>query len=193
MATPQRLLQKDSHYHIYNRGHHKQNIFLEWNDYTRFLKKLDEYQKAVGVKIICFCLMPNHFHLLLKQLADEQILKFMLRLSTSYSKYFNIKYEQVGSVFQDRFKAKTIDNEEYLIYLSAYIHLNPWGRTIDDIFNYNWSSLSMYLGNKTYDFCDPTEVLAFFNKTNSQKDYLEFITEQFRNKDFNNIPHLLID
>lgn len=125
MATPSRYFQKNSYYHVYNRGNRKQNIFLSHRDYTRFLKKTKEYKDKFGVTILCYCLMPNHFHFLLRQDTDVPLTTFMLRLGTSYAKYFNIKYEEVGSLFQDRFRAKLIETDAYLLELSRYIHRNP--------------------------------------------------------------------
>lgn len=193
MATPQRFFQEEGYYHVYNRGNRKQALFLEQNDYLRFLKRTKEYQKETGVKIVCYCLMSNHFHFLLKQSKSDHIFRFMLKLSTSYSKYFNIKYQEVGSLFQGRFKAKIVDYDEYLIYLTAYIHLNPAGRTIGELLNYPWSSLPVFTGDQSSDFCDPTEILKMFSQRNPQDDYKKFIEGQLKNKNFDNISHLLID
>ena len=105
--------------------------------------------------------MPNHFHILVKEISDHGISLFMEKLSTGYSKYFNTKYRRVGPLFQGRFKARRIDNDEYLKYLTAYIHLNPvklidpmWkkngirNRSEAELFlkNYRYSSYGDYLG-----------------------------------------------
>ncbi len=133
------------YYHVYNRGVEKRDVFLEQADYGRFLKSLfianssksilsrfakgkelseinrEEVLTSIGV----YCLMPNHFHLLLKEVAEGGISNFMSKLTTSYAKYFNTKYERVGPLFQSRFKAEHISRDEHLKYLFAYIHLNP--------------------------------------------------------------------
>mgnify|MGYP001791863816 CR=1 FL=1 len=118
MATPPRYLQKDSFYHVYNRGNRKQNIFLQPRDYSRFLERMRDYKDEFGVSVLSYCLMTNHFHFLVKQETELPITFFMLRLGTSYAKYFNIKYGEVGSLFQGRFKAKIIETDEYLLHLS---------------------------------------------------------------------------
>jgi len=117
------------------------------------------------VEIICFCLMPNHFHLLVKQLKDGGISLFMKKLGAGYTGYFNEKYERSGALFQGRFKTKHIDNDAYLTHLTKYIHLNPidlcepeWGKkgiqnpemAKDFLKNYKWSSFKDYIGEKNY-------------------------------------------
>jgi putative transposase len=136
-------------YHIYNRGIDKRTIFEETYDTLRFLDCLREFnntetigslyeasfQKKIDklgglasklelVNIIAYCLNPNHFHLILEQVAEKGIEKFMHKVGTGYSMYFNNKYKRSGSLFQGKFKAKHVDNNDYLLYLSAYVNLN---------------------------------------------------------------------
>lgn len=131
-------------YHLYSRGTEKREIFLEDYDFRRFVKFLyiannqspvtlrempasafDLARDATLVDIGAYCLMPNHFHLLLKEKADGNISKFMRKLLTSHSKYFNRKYKRTGTLFESKFKAKHVSGDDYLKYLFAYIHLNP--------------------------------------------------------------------
>ena len=135
-------------YHIYNRGTDKRTIFLNVTDYQRFqvllylvnstqninirdlLKtKKNLYEITLEgeplVAIGAYCLMPNHFHLLLTPLVDEGISLFMQKLATSYSMYFNNKYERTGSLFQGKFRSELATDDRYLKYLFSYIHLNP--------------------------------------------------------------------
>ena len=132
------------YYHIYNRGNSKQTIFRDKWDYDRFLKLLfisngqinfkifnagkevfDFNRGAQIVDIGAYCLMPNHFHILLTQTGGGNISKFMQKLSTGYSMYFNKKYERTGTLFEGKFKSEHVDNDRYLKYLFSYIHLNP--------------------------------------------------------------------
>ena len=141
--------EKDEFYHIYNRGVEKRLIFQKATDYKRFLallylansdKKIqfrndfskislnEIFQQDRGellVAIGAYCLMPNHFHLLLTPLLKGGISKFMLKLQTGYSMYFNKKNERVGALVQGIFKSRHIDNDGYLRYICSYIHLNP--------------------------------------------------------------------
>ncbi len=136
-------------YHVYNRGVEKRIIFQNSSDYKRFLALLylansdqtiqfrNDFSKTTLDEILkqdrgkqlvaigAYCLMPNHFHLLITPLVKGGIPKFMLKLQTGYSMYFNIKNDRVGSLFQGTFKSKHIDDDIYLRYMYAYIHLNP--------------------------------------------------------------------
>ncbi|MBI5005055.1 MAG: transposase [Candidatus Lloydbacteria bacterium] len=138
------------YYHIYNRGNDKRVIFLDNHEYARFMALLyicnttdplnmrSFFNKGLAfvdifsakrtnilVDIGAYCLMPNHFHLLLHEQIEGGISIFMQKLSTAYSMYFNTRYERNGSLFEGKFKAKHIDNEPYFNWLFSYIHLNP--------------------------------------------------------------------
>ena len=135
----------DEYYHIYNRGNSKQIIFKTTSDYERFICLLylsnsersfkirdigaqDLFTVDMGKPIVsigAYCLMPNHFHILIKPLAENGITTFMKKLSTGYAMYFNRKYERAGVLFEGKFKARYVDTDQYLKYLFAYIHLNP--------------------------------------------------------------------
>jgi len=127
-----------SYYHVYTRGANKQKLFLEAADYHHFLALFERClspKEAVSktgivypnynadIKLLSYCLMTNHIHLLVYQTDDAQSLrKLMSSLMTSYSKYFNLKYHHVGSVFESRYKAKRIGNDSYLTHISRYIY-----------------------------------------------------------------------
>lgn len=186
MATPPRLFEDNIYYHVYNRGHRKQQIFMQNKDYERFLNKVKEYKDKFKITLIAFCLMPNHFHFLLKQNASGSISSFLSNLCNSHSRFYNTKYETIGSLFQGRFKAKRVEKDEYLIHLSRYIHLNPvdlfnFGnrQSIEDrLIFYPWSSLRNYLSNKRDGIADPTFILNYFSKQNQAADYREFLFSQ---------------
>jgi putative transposase len=134
-------------YHIYNRGTDKRKIFLRAQDYLRFLSLLYIANSTLTVDLkqqgstlseilatnkgeslvdICaYCLMPNHFHIILRENRDNGISKFMQKLTTAYTMYFNKLNSRTGSLLQGRFKAEHANNDEYLSYLIAYLHLNP--------------------------------------------------------------------
>jgi len=134
-------------YHIYNRGTDKRNIFTSRSDRDRFLAllylanqdapvdlklqgstlyEIDEPREGDPiVEIVAYCLMPNHFHLLIRELEDGGISKFIQKLITGYTMYFNKRNDRNGSLFQGRFKATHVADDLYLRYLISYIHLNP--------------------------------------------------------------------
>lgn len=193
MATPPRYFQKDSYYHVYNRGTRKQNIFIQKRDYERFLDRLKEYKDKFEVSILAYCLMPNHFHILLKQNTDTPITFFMLRLGTSYAKYFNIKYDQVGSLFQGRFKTKLIDSDEYLLHVSRYIHRNPISTPGVELEFFPWSSYSSYVKGVKNDLVDPSFILDYFAKNDPGNDYKKFTEYDHVEKDNQRINDLIFE
>ena len=128
------------------------------------------------VDIICYCLMPNHFHFLIKQLKDGGITEFISKLSNSYTKYYNVKYNRVGPLLQGEFKAVLIESDAQLIHVSRYIHLNPIASfLVKDLNEYRWSSYKEYVENDTNGICNKEAVLSFFK---SPKDYEKFVLDQ---------------
>ena len=112
-------------YHVYNRGNRRQRVFRNDDDYMFFCRRLKEYSHRCRVLIHAWCLMPNHYHLILSQKVGGSIPAFMATLATSVTKRSNLKYRQVGHLFQGAYKYKRITSDEYLVHLSRYIHLNP--------------------------------------------------------------------
>ena len=136
----------NEYYHIYNRGNSKQKIFHDQEDYFRFIGLLyacnsvnnfriyglnerespyDFERCVLLVDIGAYCLMPNHFHILITQTEKGNISKFMQKVTTAYVMYYNKKYERTGSLFEGKFKSEHANNDRYLKYLFSYIHLNP--------------------------------------------------------------------
>lgn len=170
---------------MYNRGNRKQNIFRQRGDYERFLKRTKEYKERFGITLLCYCLMKNHFHFLLRQDTEIPLTIFMLRLGTSYAKYFNIKYGEVGSLFQDRFRAKIVETDEYFLSLSRYIHRNPLELLSTpgvELRDYVWSSYSAYLSGEINKLVNPTIILNYFARNNPEQEYRDF-TEQSSRED----------
>lgn len=186
-----RVFIRDGIYHIYNRGVEKREIFLDEQDYKMFLYFLKRYLLPLDdplwrsdlhkewnpdprwrsdlhsqIQLWCDSLMPNHFHLLLKQLAERAIAEFMRRISNSYTRYFNEKYKRVGVLFQSRYKAVLVENEFYLLHLSRYIHANPRElfKNIEDFRKYSYSSYLGYLGERQIKWIHPEEILSYFEK-----------------------------
>ena len=182
----------NSYYHIYNRGVEKRTIFETDQDYRVFLNYLKEalspstkkdnlpkvrvsvqgtsFDRPIRppknlhsqIELVAYCLMPNHFHLLIKQITKGAMETFMRSLLTRYSTYFNKKYDRVGPLFQGRYKAVMTAEDNYLLHLSRYIHLNPseYTQNLSDAY----SSYSDYMGIKKTNWVKPDFILAFFNK-----------------------------
>jgi putative transposase len=180
-------------YHIYNRGVDKRVVFEDEKDHIRFINKLLEFnqnqdKEPIFVDVICFCLMPNHFHLILRPVAENGITDFMRRISTGYAMYFNHKYERRGVLFETNYKSILIEDEEYLKHLSRYIHLNPKeiisreNNLTDNIKSsneilkkYRWSSFLDYIGINN--FPDHTNRLPLLDIFGGSDSFLNYINE----------------
>lgn len=168
------------YYHIYNRGVEKIDVFRGERDYRRFLKSLAEFNtsepaykidranrkglnvdKKPYVEIIAYCLNPNHFHLLLKQVVESGISEFMRKLGTGYTMYFNKKHERVGALFQGKFKSVYVKDNNHLLYLSAYINCNSEIHGIAKAEKYKWCSFGEYLSGERA-LCNKKIILSQF-------------------------------
>lgn len=173
-------------YHIYNRGNAREKIFRDSDDYRLFLLRLRQNIKPNGnegrffrplplgaFSLIAYCLMPNHFHLLIRQNQDISTSVLMGKVCTSYSKCFNKKYDRVGHIFQDQFKQRVIEDNEYLMWLSAYIHLNPAeSEIVQNAFEYPWSSAEAFCASKNNELVE-----ADIIKEQLRGSYRSFLAE----------------
>ncbi len=199
------------YYHVYNRGIDKRDIFGDKEDLNRYFKYLkvlntedpigslyehsflEEKHQLGGlasklVEIVCFCLNPNHYHLLLRQVKDNGVSNFMHRLGTAHTMYFNEKYSRSGSLFQGTFKAVHVDNNEYLLHLSAYINQNfkvHDKQVTEDGDQLTLSSWNEYKNNNE-GLCSKRIILDQFQGLDDYRSFvnssLEFSREVKRNK-----------
>ncbi len=143
MPRSARVTIKKSCYHIITRGNQKQTVFNEPADYQRYLLIVNRYKKRYKFKLFCFCLMPNHIHLIIEVDNPKDLNKIMRGLNLSYTLYFNSKYKKVGHLWQDRFKSRIIERDAYLIECIGYIENNPIRAGLaSSIDRYPWSSYS---------------------------------------------------
>ena len=211
MSSRKASLENNELYHIYNRGVDKRKIFSDKKDLLRFFESLKEFntqepigslyekkyerknhfggstpKKEVGeklVSVIAFCLNPNHFHFILKQNIDKGIEKLMHKIGTGYTGYFNIKNKRSGSLFQGRFKSKHIDNNEHLLYLSAYVNLNDKIHGIDNEKEPSFSSFKEYTEN-IKGVCEKSIILdQYKNKQEYKKSLENLLPELIRQKE----------
>ena len=199
-------------YHIINRGAYKKKIYKSKADYQTFIDILSYYlthprsrqfgyQKIVNkfkvrnlketVHLVAYCLMPNHFHLLLKQLpiATEKtnISNLMRRTMVTYAMYFQNKYQHEGAIFQGRYKNVVVDSKEQLLYLSKYIHLNP-KKLVNKLADFPHSSFPAYIGQvKKPQWLHPEYILKLETK------YKQFIISPIKDKNLKKIEKLTLE
>jgi len=194
-------------YHLYSRGVEKRIIFLDAQDYQHFLylmyvcnteksiklrdigKNFDRGETIVDIG--AYCLMPNHFHILVHEKVQNGISDYIRKLLTAYSMYFNKKHERTGRLFESVFKSEHIDGDNYLKYLYSYIHLNPaklrdknWRENknrntnslLDFVCKYRYSSLLEYLDHK-YKILDPEKFPNYFlNPEEHRKELFDWLS-----------------
>ncbi len=182
----------DTYYHVYNRGVNKRKIFLDDDDYVYFLallkrylsenNELDKYNRIYTnlngqLDLLTYCLMPNHFHLLLYQHDDKKAMETLMRsVLTTYTLYFNRKHNRVGHLFQGVYKASSVLNEPYLLHISRYIHMNP-----DDYKNWPYSSWPYYVKGWQADWIKHDKIFELFEGDNYEQyvdDYKSTKEEQ---------------
>lgn len=180
----------DTFYHVYARGVNKQVIFVEDADYIFFEWLLKRYlsrnevtnRRGIpyekhhdSITLIAYCIMPNHFHLLVHQLHAGAMQHLMRGVMSSYSRYFNRKYDRTGHLFENTYRAARISNDSYLLHISRYIHLNPPGwRT------YPHSSIAYFSSERRADWVQPSRILELFT---SQHEYVSFVEEYVPTRD----------
>lgn len=169
-----RNFNKNTFHHLYNRGAFQQKIFFEKNDYEYFLRKLKEYKNKHAIKILSYCLMPNHFHLFVNQTTEEQtISKFISGLTNSFTKGINNKYNRTGVLFDGKTKSKLIDDDSYFKWVIKYILENPVKAKIVYRYNeYNFSSAKEMVDNIKTGITDVNELLTYFDSIESFKDFM---------------------
>ena len=201
------------YYHVFNRGVEKRDIFLDTEDLERFLESVQAFNsvETVGslfehrfnkmrapngeamqerlVELISYCLNPNHFHLLLRQVAERGIQKFMQKLGTGYTNYFNERYKRTGALFQGRYKAVHVGSNEQLLHTSVYVNLNnQLGSSTPKLSRSSWPEYAGGLAGPAATafrgVCAKEIILGQFSTPDKYKEFakssLEAIVEQKR-------------
>lgn len=192
-------------YHIFNRGVASQPTFLSKRDYERALESIFYYQnitppvkysrflslsaseraelleklsdqKKFLVDIVTYCLMPNHFHLLLRQITEGGIAKFVGNFTNSYTRYFNARHQRQGPLYTGKFQSVRIETLEQLLHVSRYIHLNPYTgfvvKSLKELEQYPFSSFQEFLSKTNHNFCEKEIILQEFKNTTSYKKFV---------------------
>jgi REP element-mobilizing transposase RayT len=192
MARRPRLFAPGLLYHVIVRGNQRRKTFLSDADYQAYLDRLGRYRRKYGHTIHAYCLMPNHVHLLVES-SHEPLAKFMQGLQQSYSQYFNLRHRKTGHVFQGRYKAIVCQQDEYLLQLIRYIHLNAVrAGMVKDPEQYLYSGHRAYLEGKATEVIDPRKVLGLMGgkarfrgfigdgmKEGHKEEYYEVMDQRF--------------
>lgn len=204
MSTQRGLVfSNDGYYHVFNRGIERRSVFLNKREYTRAVDLLTFYQyntipvrysrfielpaekqqyyndemvaSGKSVQVVAYCLMPNHFHFLLRQSRAKGIATYVSNIQNAYTKYFNTKHERVGPLFQGVFKAVYVETDEQLLHLTRYIHLNPVASSLimkEQLDTYSWSSYPTYLGEVGNSLIDTVTIKVILSLVPKYKDFV---------------------
>lgn len=179
-------MEAGKYYHVYNRGVNREDIFKEDKNYDYFLERYGHYL-ANYVDTLCYCLMPNHFHLFVRiknQVETHEVIKAFKNFFISYAKAINKNYNRTGSLFQNKFKKKEIDSDSYFSMIIVYLHLNPVRAGLAKLpQDWKYSSYRALTGDKHTQICR-NEVLDWFGGRNKFLEFHESFQaeEQVRNR-----------
>lgn len=198
MPTKARLWYEGASYHVTTRGNNKGNIFRETHDFEKYLSiiyEAMEYYDYSQYQIICYCLMTNHVHLMIKT-SDKPLADFMGRINSRYTKYFNKKYECSGHLFQGRYFSDIVRDNTQILEASRYIHLNPVkAKIVSSPCDYRWSSYNIITRKiptievklsanselqleVDFDLVNSNIILDYFNKETRCSSYIDYVEEK---------------
>ncbi len=177
MARKPRIEFPHALYHVIARGNQRKNIFWESADYSRYLGLVNRYKIRYDFSLFAYALMTNHVHMLIET-GDAPLSKIMQGLQQTYTQFFNWKYDQIGHVFQGRYKALLCQKDIYLIELVRYVHLNPIrAGIVNDLKQYPWISHHIYVRSASHPLVDRESVLGLFHSSRAQARqlYMQFL------------------
>lgn len=193
MDTSRGVLITGEVYHIYSKSISEYVIFNNDADFLRMKETMIYHQVVDGKKfadIICYCPMPTHLHLTLRQLKDWGISDFMRRILDSYTRYFNIKHNRKGPLWEGRFRRVLVETDEQLLHLTRYIHLNPVTAYLaDKPEEWKWSSYQAYISGKEDDICKYDDILDI-----KPEQYKKFVEDRISyQRELARIKKLMLD
>lgn len=169
------------YYHFYNRGAHRVSIFKEPDNYLFALRKVMKYTIELKLTMIAYCLMPNHYHFLIRQDGEQAAGLFAQRVFNSYSKAYNKRYEHTGTLLEDNYKVKPVVKSSHLLHLCRYIHGNPVkDGLVADPADWPYSNYLEWIGERDGSLYDPEFVWENFS---SAEDYRGFVVEDLQGRD----------
>ena len=179
MSSRNEVFKQGSFFHIYNRGCNKNKIFFEEDNYTYLLRKIKNFTSEFMISVIAYCLMPNHYHLLLKQNSEKPLNKCVQFIFNSYSKAINKKYNRSGTLFEGKFKSVEVDEEEALK-VCRYIHRNPLDdKLVNNLEDWKYSNYLDWIGKRNGVLYDKDFMKKHFPKPEL---YKKFVIDYFSDK-----------
>jgi putative transposase len=162
-------------YHLYNRGAHRVSLFREEDNYLFVLRKAKAYCRSLALMPIAYCLLPNHYHFLIRQDGDQRAGLLAQRVFNSYSKAYNKRYGHSGTMFEDSYKVVPVERDAYLLHLCRYIHGNPVIHgLVDDLADWPYSNYLEWIRQRVGTLVDPEFVRVHFP---TAKSYEAFVAE----------------
>lgn len=167
-------------YHIYNRGSHRVSIFRESDNYVFVLRKLKRYLRELQLTLLAYCLMPNHFHFLVRQDGDLPAGMLSQRVFNSYSKAYNRRYQHSGTLFEGPYRVKLLLETSHLLHLCRYIHANPVkDGLVTEPADWLYSNYLEWIGQRDGTMVDRSFVQEYFV---TPIQYIEFVTDYLRTR-----------
>lgn len=169
----------DKYYHIYNRGAHQSLIFFSPENYRYCLRLLQKYKLKYRVAIVAYCLMPNHYHLVLRQSPEGSISNFLRTVFNAYAQAVNRRSGKSGTLFQGRPKARIIDSDAYALQVVRYIHLNPViAKIVTAPESWQFSDYQAWIGATSSSLTDLSLRNAYFRDQKEYRDFVEAYKEE---------------
>ncbi|MBN2549366.1 MAG: transposase [Anaerolineales bacterium] len=167
-------------YHVFNRGSHRVSIFHEPENYIFVLRKIKQHQQELNLTLLAYCLMPNHYHFLIRQDGDQPARLLSQRVFNSYSKAYNKRYQHSGTLFEGPYRVRPVLESAHLLHLCRYIHANPVkDGLVKQPGNWPYSNYLEWVGQRDGSLVDRTFVQAHFAQPGQ---YVEFVEDYLRTR-----------
>ncbi len=173
MPVPRPAYLPGQYYHIYNRGAHRVSIFKEPDNYLFVLRKVKFYLLKLNLKVVAYCLMPNHYHFLIRQDGEQRAGLLPQMVFNSYTKAYNKRYLHSGTLFQDNYKVKVVQSTSHLLHLCRYIHANPVkDGFVADPADWPYSNYLEWIGQRDGTLYDPDFIHLHFSSPDQYRDFV---------------------
>ncbi len=165
---------KNNYYHIFNRGIDRKSIFLEEENYLHFISLMKKYEQKYNISVIAYCLVPNHYHLLVYQTSDIPVSRFIQSMNNAFVQGMNSQLKRKGTLFEGAAKSRLIENEEYLLQVCRYIHLNPLKhKLVQNLSDWKFSNYQNCINGWNGYLADSGFIEDLFQSKNNYREFVE--------------------